>query len=532
MSQDAQGKALSSPVNLGWGLKPPSSKENKENEKPSTMRRPEKSLSSGASGEVDEKIRKMYEPTGCIPKRFGNVNRSHTVPNHQKILQGRAQANSGGFSKSKFSIFDEDADERLSKETEEWKKLNRRFLAPSTMLDGQLPRTTIKENFTRAKDFFVRQESLPKEDVDEGKAKRVFRRVPRLQPIDEASASPGLVAPSQRVKQIMQEHFEPSKVTPHDVPPPSPKKIKVLHKSIRDHRGEEERRKLEAERKDKMQMPYPEEFMLFEEEKDKFRKFTPNYRGLNASADQRQTVVKFLLRVSSHLGLPSHMVYPVVRIFDDMLQACRIPLQKLQLIILSALWIIMKKDYVASRIPGAQKMASFSDGLYTDADVRSGEIQIMQTLKFQINYPDPSSMLAYFMLAVDHSDFIDEEQRETIYYFGGYMLDLALFDAELMKTSPILLSATAAELATTLVMEPENTLHCTLFKRWRSGYANKKLQDEDINHCRDLMIRNITESCYHSSRSHVVHKKYNKWRYGTVSKKLIDKIQKLVPPII
>ncbi|XP_015119667.1 cyclin-B2-2 [Diachasma alloeum] len=530
MSQDAQRK-VPSPVNLGWSSKPPSSKENKENEKPSTMRRPEKSSSSGASREVDEKIRKMNESMGCIPKRFDNVNRSNAAPSHQKILQGRAQGNSGGFSKSKFSIFDEDPDERLSKETDECKKFDQKFLASSTMLDGQLPITTIKESFTRAMKFFATQESISKQDVDEGKAKRGFERRPRLQSIDEASKSPGVMAPSQRVKQIIQEHLEPSKVTPHDVPPPSPKKIKLMHKSIRDDKEEEEkRRKLKAERKDKMQMPYPEEFMLFEKEKDKFREFIPNYRGLNASADQRQTVVKFLLRVSSHLGLPSNMVYPVVRIFDDMLQACRIPLQKLQLIMLSALWIIMKKDYIVSRIPGAQKMASFSDGLYTDADVRSGEIQILQTLKFHINYPDPSSMLVYFMLALDHSDLIDEEQTETIYYFGGYMLDLALFDEELMKTSPILLSAAAAELATTLVMEPENT-HCTLFKRWRSEYANEKLQDKDINHCRDLMIRNITESCYRSSRTHVVHKKYSKWRYGGVSKKLIDKIQKLVPII-
>ncbi|XP_015114104.1 G2/mitotic-specific cyclin CYB1 [Diachasma alloeum] len=532
MSQNAQGKPPS-PVNHGRDSKSPSDKENKENAKSSIIRRPEKSSSSGASGEVDEKIRKMYEPTGCIPKRFGNVNRSNAAPNHQNILQGRAQGNSEVFSKSNFSIFDEDADERLSKETEEWKKLNRKVLASSSMLDGQLPMTTIKETFTRPKEFFVRQESVAKEDVDEGKAKRGFRRLQRIQPIDEASKSPGLVVPSERVKQIIQEHFEPSKVTPHDVPPPSPKRIKVLHKSIQDHEEEEEKRRmLEAERKDTMQMLYPEEFMLFEEEKDKFQQFIPNYRELNASVDQRQTVVNFLLHVSSHNCLPSNMVYPVVRIFDDMLQACRIPLQNLQLIMICALWIIMKKDYIAYRIPGAQKMASFSNGLYTDADVRSGEIQIMQTLKFQINYPDLSSMLVYFMLALDYSDFIDEEQRETIYYFGGYMLDLVLFDEELMKTSPILLSAAAAELAITLVMEPENTLHCTFFKRWRSGYANEKLQDEDINHCRILMIRNIIESCYRSSKSHVVHKKYNKSRFGRVSKKLIDKIQKLVPPII
>ncbi|XP_063972730.1 uncharacterized protein LOC135160279 [Diachasmimorpha longicaudata] len=533
MSQDMQDKAPS-PVHLGWTTKPLTKDKNKENIKDSKDRRAEKRLAFGPSMDVDEKVRKMYEPMGCIPKRFGDVNSSNAAPNHQKIIQKMGHGDSGIFSKSKFSIFDEDTDEKALKGIEEEKKLSQKFMASSMVLGEQVPVGKTKETFIRAKDFFAKQESFGKEDsslVD--KRKRGFRRLPRLHSVEEAmGTSPGRTVQSQRVKQIIREYFEPTRLTPHDVPPPSPEKIKIVHKTIQDHDEEaRKRRKLEAGRQDKMQMPYLEDLMYFEEEKDRFRIFIPNYRVLNASPDQRQTVVHFLLRVCSHNALPSNMIYPVVRIFDDMLQACRIPLQNLQLIVICALWIIMKKDYIVYRIPGAQKMANFADGLYTDTDVRYGEIQIMQTLKFQINYPDPFSMLVYFMLAPDHSDFIDAEQRETIYYFGGYMLDLALLDEELMKTSPILLSATVAELAATLVMEPENTLHCTLFKRWRSGYASSKLQDEDINHCRILIIRNITESCYRSSKSHVVHKKYSKTRYGCVSKKLIGKIQKLVPPL-
>ncbi|XP_011311622.1 uncharacterized protein [Fopius arisanus] len=538
MSENVESKGAS-PVRITWGLKPSENKD-KENLMPSALKKSEKRVSI-SSMEVDDRIRAIFEPTGSIPKRFGEVKNRST--SHNSSLQ-RVQGQDRVFTKTRFHVFNESKEE---KELEESKKLTTRFMRPLP-LDGQLPSRKTFEAFSKAKNFFqrrelagqemgVEKEELEKSEVRErpdGRQKRTFRRLARLHSIDEAARAPiPQIIPARRVNQLIREHFEPTRVTPHDVPPPKPPKIKVLHRSTHDHNGEEVTCKCPLGGQiPQINLPYPDEVMLFEEEKNRFRNFTPNYRHLNASSDQRQTVVHFLLRIGSHNGLPSHMIYQTVRIFDDVLQAKRIPVQKLQLIMIAALWIVMKKDYIVYRIPGAKRMAHFADGVYTEDDVRAAEGLILQALNFWITYPDPFSMLTYFILTVDHSDFIGCEEREKIYYFGGYMLDLALLDDDLMKICPILLTATAAELAITLVMEPESTLYCTPFTRWRTKYAFGKLKDEEINCYRNLLIRNIAESCYRSSKSHVVHKKYSKSRYGKVAKKLIDKIQKLLPPNI
>lgn len=69
-------------------------------------------------------------------------------------------------------------------------------------------------------------------------------------------------------------------------------------------------------------------------------------------------------------------------------------------------------------------MLSFSNDLYEGQTelLLKCEREILQSLNYQIVFPDPFSILCYDITNCKHSIFIDENQTELAYYCGGYMV--------------------------------------------------------------------------------------------------------------
>ncbi|KAF7987142.1 hypothetical protein HCN44_001797 [Aphidius gifuensis] len=89
----------------------------------------------------------------------------------------------------------------------------------------------------------------------------------------------------------------------------------------------------------------------------------------------------------------SSTLYIAVRIFEDVVRIIKDTVDNLQLIALAAIWIAIKRDSITYIIPTTQKVADYSNGVFTDADVRKCKAEILAAIKFDLAYADPSFIL-------------------------------------------------------------------------------------------------------------------------------------------
>lgn len=175
----------------------------------------------------------------------------------------------------------------------------------------------------------------------------------------------------------------------------------------------------------------------------------------------------------------------------------------------------------------AQKVADYSNGVFKDEDVRKCEATILAAMKFDLAYADPSFIVSHCLVSNTSSLIASDEDIAKAYYFGSYMIDLALLDDQLMSISPILLAITVGEIAIGLVMQPEKYLSLIHFEQWRTDFARKVFKDSDIYHVRSKIVRCIIGSCTEKSYSRTIYKKYKRSRYGAISDDLLKKVSML-----
>ncbi|XP_044004872.1 G2/mitotic-specific cyclin cig2-like [Aphidius gifuensis] len=224
----------------------------------------------------------------------------------------------------------------------------------------------------------------------------------------------------------------------------------------------------------------------------------------------------------------SSTLYIAVRIFEDVVRIVKDTVDNLQLIALAAMWIAIKRDSITYIIPTAQKVADYSNGVFTNEDVIKCEAEILSAIKFDLAYADPSFIMSYCLVSNTSSLIASDEKIARAYYFGSYMIDLALLDDQLMSISPILLATTVGEIAIGLVMQPEKYLSLIHFEQWRTDIARNSFKDSDIFKVRSKIVRCIVASCTDKSYSRTIYKKYKRTRYGAISDDFLKKVSMLV----
>ncbi|CAG5087826.1 Similar to CYCB1-1: Cyclin-B1-1 (Arabidopsis thaliana), partial [Cotesia congregata] len=224
---------------------------------------------------------------------------------------------------------------------------------------------------------------------------------------------------------------------------------------------------------------YVKDHLKFFEEKECNRQsISSPTRRLNISSTQRQILVKNLININKQFNYPGFLTYNAVRLLDDVLSLSpNVPVEMLQLIQLTSLWIVLKKDHIFHRVPLSENIAQLSSRAYSKNEIVQCERQILKLLNFEISYTDVASTI-----------------------------DVSLFDEELMKESAMLLASTIAELSVVMNIFPE----------------------KDRVRVRSLIIRQILKSFEPGTTEHIVYLKYKRSRYGAVSKFIILKLENLV----
>ncbi|BFZ58467.1 G2/mitotic-specific cyclin [Savitreella phatthalungensis] len=151
----------------------------------------------------------------------------------------------------------------------------------------------------------------------------------------------------------------------------------------------------------------------------------------------RGILVDWLIEVHTKFRLLPETLFLAVNIIDRFLSLRVCSLPKLQLVGLTALFIAAKYEEVMC--PSIQNFIYMADGGYTDEEILQAEQYVLQTLDFNLSYPNPMN----FLRRISKADAYDIQVRTV----AKYLLEISLVDHRFLPFPPSLLSAAGMYLA-------------------------------------------------------------------------------------
>ena len=137
----------------------------------------------------------------------------------------------------------------------------------------------------------------------------------------------------------------------------------------------------------------------------------------------RGILIDWLIEVHTRFRLLPETLFLAVNIIDRFLSQKVVPLDKLQLVGVTAMFIASKYEEVLS--PHIGNFVHVADDGFTIDEVLSAERYTLQTLKYDLSYPNPMN----FLRRISKADNYDIQTR-TI---GKYLLEISLVDHRFMK---------------------------------------------------------------------------------------------------
>ncbi|KAG7200799.1 hypothetical protein KM043_003172 [Ampulex compressa] len=267
------------------------------------------------------------------------------------------------------------------------------------------------------------------------------------------------------------------------------------------------------------------------EKEERAYRLSRNFLSENFNVEQRKIIVVFLIRLGTHCRYPSFVIYQSVKLFDVVMDRAPVQTIYMQLVALATLWITLKREGNVLKLPSASSMISHARELYENREdlLIQCEREILIAVDFNVTFPDPFSLFAYYMINCKRHVDIPEGAITYAYYCGGYLIDLTLMDEKLCCTSSSLVASTAAELV--LCVTIDRTLSPVRCQLWRNtitsnSTSSKRFQDMEIVQLRETMVKYVLISAQKHSRFEVVYKKYKCSRYGRISELFVEAIRK------
>ncbi|RZC35571.1 G2/mitotic-specific cyclin-2-like, partial [Asbolus verrucosus] len=153
----------------------------------------------------------------------------------------------------------------------------------------------------------------------------------------------------------------------------------------------------------------------------------------------RLLIVNWLIYAHKVLELSETTLFAAVRMFDHMLVATQIPDKKYQLVGITCMWIASKLyDHYLILVP---KLFSLCSGKFSKYQIISTEKEILKVSSFNVNFPDPSTFLFYFLKEVGL------ENDPKIRFSAMFVMEMFTFVLEYTSSSPSLLAASALFIA-------------------------------------------------------------------------------------
>lgn len=151
----------------------------------------------------------------------------------------------------------------------------------------------------------------------------------------------------------------------------------------------------------------------------------------------RAILVDWLIEVHGKFRLLPETLFLAVNLVDRFLSARTISLVKLQLVGTTALFVAAKYEEVIC--PSVQNFLYMADGGYQDDEILAAERYLLQTIDFNMSYPNP----IHFLRRISKADNYDIQTRTVAKYF----MEISCVDHKMLHLKPSLIAAGAAWLA-------------------------------------------------------------------------------------
>ena len=155
----------------------------------------------------------------------------------------------------------------------------------------------------------------------------------------------------------------------------------------------------------------------------------------------RGILIDWLIEVHTRFRLLPETLFLAVNIIDRFLSQKVVPLDKLQLVGVTAMFIASKYEEVLS--PHIGNFVHVADDGFTVEEVLSAERYTLSTLKYDLSYPNPMN----FLRRISKADNYDIQTRTL----GKYLLEISLLDHRFMKYRQSQIAAAAMYLARTIL---------------------------------------------------------------------------------
>ena len=151
----------------------------------------------------------------------------------------------------------------------------------------------------------------------------------------------------------------------------------------------------------------------------------------------RGILIDWLIEVHTRFRLLPETLFLAVNIIDRFLSQKVVPLDKLQLVGVTAMFIASKYEEVLS--PHIGNFVHVADDGFTVDEVLSAERYTLSTLKFDLSYPNPMN----FLRRISKADNYDIQTRTL----GKYLMEISLVDHRFLEYKQSHIAAAAMYLA-------------------------------------------------------------------------------------
>ncbi|KAI9171968.1 G2/mitotic-specific cyclin-B [Paramyrothecium foliicola] len=165
----------------------------------------------------------------------------------------------------------------------------------------------------------------------------------------------------------------------------------------------------------------------------------PNYMSHQDDLEwkMRGILVDWLIEVHTRFHLLPETLFLAVNIIDRFLSEKVVPLIRLQLVGITAMFIASKYEEVLS--PHVENFKRIADDEYDESEILSAERFVLSTLNYDLSYPNPMN----FLRRVSKADNYDFQSRSI----GKYLMEISLLDYRFMPYRPSHIAAAAMYLS-------------------------------------------------------------------------------------
>ncbi|KAI1137976.1 A/B/D/E cyclin [Hypoxylon sp. FL0543] len=194
----------------------------------------------------------------------------------------------------------------------------------------------------------------------------------------------------------------------------------------------------------------------------------------------RSILVDWLIEVHTRFHLLPETLFLAVNIIDRFLSQKVVQLDRVQLVGITAMFIAAKYEEVLS--PHVSNYRMVSDDGFSDAEILSAERFILETLNYDLSYPNPMNFLRRISKADDY-----DIQSRTI---GKFLMEISIVDYRFLAYRPSHIAAAAMYLARMILDRGEWDHTIAYF----AGYT-----EEEIEPVFELMVDYLARPICHEA---------------------------------